>query len=268
MYAYDSSYAPVNNVPIVSGVTAWTNPPTQETILLVFHESLYFGHALDHSLINPNQVRHNHIDYWDNPFDPLHELSIVVDGDLSIPLHFHGTKLTFNSRVPTKGELDTCRQIEMTSILPWEPHEVHLGQVQRQNTTDTFHRCINEIGRCSGECPIYHYADVNTDEAILHNMEPILITIGELISNMYEPSTLDIPIRRTFVSGDRHTRLNANKLAEMWCIGPQRAYATINSTTQHGIRSALLPISRRYRSDRIYNVKRLNSKFATDNVLR
>jgi hypothetical protein len=36
------------------------------------------------------------------------------------------------------------------------------------------------------------------------------------------------------------------------------------ATTQHGVRSALLSISRRYRSDRMYSVKRLNGKFATD----
>ena len=119
VYAFDSNYAPVNNIPIVSGATAWTNPTTKETVILVFHESLYFGIALGHSLINRNQVHHHGIDYWDNPYDPSHDLSIVADGDTSIPLQFHGTKLTFDSRVPTAQELDTCRQVEMTSIVPW-----------------------------------------------------------------------------------------------------------------------------------------------------
>ena len=83
---------------------------------------------------------------------------------------------------------------------------------------------------------MYQYNDTSHDEAILHSIEPTLVALGELVSEVYDPSTLDIPIRRTFVNGDRHIRLNANKLAEMWCIGPQRAHATMTTTTQHGVR--------------------------------
>ena len=50
----------------------------------------------------------------------------------------------------------------------------------------------------------------------------------------------------------------------MWCIGPNRARATLMATTRRGVRSALLPISRRYRSDKMYNIKQLDGKFATD----
>jgi hypothetical protein len=206
----------------VSGATAWTNPADQETIILIFHECLYFGKSLDHSLINPNQIRHHGIDYWDNPYDASHELSIVVDGDLSIPLHFHSTKLVFNSRVPTAKELDTCRQVEMTSIIPWEPHEVHLGQVQsKAQPSPPFYRCINKVWRSCDQQPLYQYNNTSHDKAILHSIEPTLVALGELASNIYDPSTLDIPVRRTFISGDRHVKLNANKLAELWCIGTQ-----------------------------------------------
>ena len=37
-------------------------------------------------------------------------------------------------------------------------------------------------------------------------------------------------------------------------------------TTQRGTRSALMPISRRYRADRMFQVKRLNGKFAADTL--
>ena len=50
----------------------------------------------------------------------------------------------------------------------------------------------------------------------------------------------------------------------MWGIGMNRTKATIECTTQRGSRSAILPLSRRYRADRMYSMKRLNSKFATD----
>ena len=69
VYPYDATYAPMSNVPIVTGATAWTDPMDNKTYILVFNESLYYGTKLKHSLINPNQIRHNGIDFWDNPFD-------------------------------------------------------------------------------------------------------------------------------------------------------------------------------------------------------
>ncbi len=51
VYPYDSSYQPVTNVPIVSGATAYDHPDGN-TYILVFHEALYYGSKLSHSLIN------------------------------------------------------------------------------------------------------------------------------------------------------------------------------------------------------------------------
>lgn len=74
----------------------------------------------------------------------------------------------------------------------------------------------------------------------------------------------DIPSRRTFVSSERHVKVSAELLADRFGIGPKRAQRTIHVTTQHGVRSAILPISRRYQADRVFNVKCLAGKFAMD----
>ena len=73
------------------------------------------------------------------------------------------------------------------------------------------------------------------------------------------PSTLkrkigevDVPARRTFISTERHAKLRAEEISELWVIGPKRAEATLKATTQHGTRSAILPIGRRYRADHIF----------------
>ena len=62
VYAYDTSYAPLEGVPIVSGATAFDDTTTGLTYILIINEGLYYGSKLDHSLINPNQVRHYGID--------------------------------------------------------------------------------------------------------------------------------------------------------------------------------------------------------------
>ena len=75
---------------------------------------------------------------------------------------------------------------------------------------------------------------------------------------------VDLPTCRTFISGERHVKVSAELIAERFGIGPTLAQRTLRVTTQQGVRSAILPISRRYRAHWVFGVKRLNGKFATD----
>ena len=54
VYAYDKEVAPFDNVPIVSGATAWDGIVTGQTYIIIINEALYYGTKLDHLLINPN----------------------------------------------------------------------------------------------------------------------------------------------------------------------------------------------------------------------
>ena len=54
IYPYDSSYTPIQNVPIISGATAYDDPSTGQTYVLINNEGLFYGNNLDHILINPN----------------------------------------------------------------------------------------------------------------------------------------------------------------------------------------------------------------------
>lgn len=42
---------------LVSGATAYDNPISGDTYVLVFNEALHYGEKLDHTLMNPNQLR-------------------------------------------------------------------------------------------------------------------------------------------------------------------------------------------------------------------
>ena len=77
VYPYDEAMTPVKNVPIVSGATAYTDE-SGTTFILVINEALYYGDKLNHSLINPNQIRNNDIDFWDNPYDRDRQLKIDI----------------------------------------------------------------------------------------------------------------------------------------------------------------------------------------------
>ena len=77
VYPYDSSYSPLLNVTIVTRATAWDDPDTGLTWLPIINEVLFYGQQLNHSLLNPNQIRHFGNLFHDNPFDKTTPLSIT-----------------------------------------------------------------------------------------------------------------------------------------------------------------------------------------------
>ena len=112
---YSEEYESITNVPIVTAATAWQSQETGQIYILVFNEALFYGSKLDHSLINPNQLRSYGVHFWDNPYDENHQLSIDTPCGLFMPLMSKGTKICFDSRVPTRYELENCTHIDMTS---------------------------------------------------------------------------------------------------------------------------------------------------------
>ena len=275
VYPYSDAYEPIENIPIVSGATAYDHP-NGNTYILVFHEALYYGTQMKHSLINPNQIRFSGLDFFDNPIRD-EELYAEMSDNLVIPLTFKGTKCVFSSRVPTRFELDTCQHYEMTSQREWNPDSVNLRELRKVSQTSVVHRSVYQVtrdtqrtfptGNSNHVHDVYAYTDPSSDEAILSEITPSLVQLKEMCIaqiNTNEHDNESFPARRTFVSRKRHAELTADSLSELWHIGPKRAKATIEVTTQNGIRSAIMPLSRRYRSDRMYNLKRLRSRFATD----
>ena len=67
MSPYREDYESVSNVPIVHADTAWQSSHTGQTYILVFHGALWMGGHMDHSLVNPNKLRHYGTKVQDNP---------------------------------------------------------------------------------------------------------------------------------------------------------------------------------------------------------
>ena len=53
---------------------------------------------------------------------------------------------------------------------------------------------------------------------------------------------------------------------KLWFLLSALVKDTLKATIQRDTRSALMLISKRYRADRMFQVKRLNGKFATDTL--
>ena len=53
-HGFHDELTPINDVPIATVATAWSDQNTGESFILIIHEALYFGDSMDHSLVNPN----------------------------------------------------------------------------------------------------------------------------------------------------------------------------------------------------------------------
>jgi hypothetical protein len=145
-------------------------------------------------------------------------------------------------------------------------------QQMDQGGSMSWKRYLSSVG--SYQQREYLYAE--SDNALLHSIiDPSLVHVAQQISEQYycllgrisEVDMIvyeqqDLPSR--FVSTERHVEVSAEFLADRFGIGPKRAQRTLRVTTQRGVRSAIPPISRRYRTDRVFGVKRLNGKFTMD----
>ena len=79
-------------------------------------------------------------------------------------------------------------------------------------------------------------------------------------------STQDVPTVPTFQSKSRHSDVTATDLSERWCISLFQAKETLKRTTQRFIRSAILPLARRYKADRMFELPRLRGDWFTDTL--
>ena len=76
----------------------------------------------------------------------------------------------------------------------------------------------------------------------------------------------DVEELHTFQSSSRHSDASPQDLSERWFISISQATQTLKNTTQNLLRSATLPLSRRYRADRMFHRKTLDGQWSTDTM--
>ena len=81
-----------------------------------------------------------------------------------------------------------------------------------------------------------------------------------------DTGTTDVPDTNAFHSSGRHSDVSPDSLSEKWCISLKAATNTLNKTTQRFLRSAVPPLSRRYRTDMMFERKTLRGQWSTDTM--
>ena len=271
---YTESYEPITSIPIVTGATAWTSQVTNETFILVFHEALEMSGQMNDTLINPNQLRHFGIEVQDNPYadTPMH--MATEERDFILPLSAVGTTILTDTRTPTQQELDECRHVIMSSPHPWDPHRVQFPEQQcsveeefaMRNVSTAHVDSVSDSSEGHDDSTVvapYKLHDIGE----VHTRLVSSIRVLEAPRQVAATEVQDVPARRTFQSKERHSSVTPEDLSERWSISLHQAKETLKRTTQKIIRSAVLPLSRRYKADRMFHLKRLDGDWSTDTLV-
>ena len=64
------------------------------------------GSSLDHTLVNPNQLRHNGVQVQDNPMSDMLLSIINYNGEFGLELKREGTKILADIFSPSSAELE------------------------------------------------------------------------------------------------------------------------------------------------------------------
>ena len=266
---YCDDYDAITNVPIVTAATAWQSPSTGQTYILVFNEALWMGDTMDTSLVNPNQLRHFGVHVQDNPSSTSPLFIMTEDLEFSMNLSMAGTIVYTDTHTPSSHELATCPHVQLTSPMPWDPINVTFPRptlsldevVDEKRRVSTINSTLNEYksqGNDNEDPQDQFIFDLNSFQRRIASMKTFpthtkFITPHHLKRDVnIDPGSSDAPIPPTFSSSERHSDVDAQTLSERWGIGLATAARTLKKTTQRFIRSAILPLGRRYQTDCLF----------------
>ena len=71
------------------------------------------GDKMNHTLVNPKQMRHFGIRVQDNPYDDAPLYLMTEDGNFALSLAVQGTDIIADTCTPTEEELQICNHITL-----------------------------------------------------------------------------------------------------------------------------------------------------------
>jgi hypothetical protein len=112
---YTDAYEAMKSVPIIQAVTAYDNPETGEISIIILNEAIWMDDKMDHTLVNPNQLRAFGLTGQYNPFSDA-PIFVAMEGhEFMLPLASKGTILGVTTRTLTYHELQTCPHVTLPS---------------------------------------------------------------------------------------------------------------------------------------------------------
>jgi hypothetical protein len=178
-------------------------------------------------------------------YDQTSSHSIIIPTtNLELPLLMRGVFSYLDTRKPTDVELLTCKRVELTSASPWDPGSASKGEVEGlyrggefifpvrsdacppELMDDVLPRLISSVRIEAKPDPVtneHHEADVIAHE--VDQREALAVN-----------TNADPRDAMAVNAGPRTSIITKEDLARRWFIGLEAAEATLNATTQEGMR--------------------------------
>jgi hypothetical protein len=226
------------DVPIVKAATAYDDPKTGATYILVIGQAIFMGSDIEHTLLCPNQLCYNGVIVEDCPKHlapknkPSNHAISVPEQGVTIPLKMAGTMSVFDSRTPTQEELESCMWVHLTGDKIWDPKSETFATEEEKIEyleDSVFKRRDRQLMTLSRN--LVHISEAFDDSAFLHHDRNVQV-----------------------VHSDRHKPVITGEiLAKRWGIGLDSALKTIQVTTQRGIRNVTGPLERRLKTKQAHS---------------
>jgi hypothetical protein len=204
---------------------------------------------MDHSLINPNQIREYGIPVFNNPFSQS-QFGIDCSDDF-IPFNTTGTIVYFESRVPTDWETRNLPIIMLTGE-DWDPVNVGFGnghsreqaemQTIRSLEIGVTKRKMAAMKQREMDSRVEQWGQVERElsklSSTLHEKTFCIHLIGSVnVVTAYHDDVDEVIEKRkaSVLTLDRHSKVGPEELSRKWNIGLEMANATLGMTTQHGV---------------------------------
>jgi Reverse transcriptase (RNA-dependent DNA polymerase) len=166
----------------------------------------------------------------------------------------------FNKRSPTQQQLETLPHYHLTLDLAWDPANVRLscvncGSRRQEEEEVAFQGTLDHIEE--------EFVSLSDVSCVFSPDEFCSRLVSEVIVHSHPA---DLPSTRGFQSKNRHSQCTPEDLSNLWQIGLETAKKTLNVMTHLAVRSAVLPLARRYRTDRFFRKPHSHGKFYTDTM--
>jgi hypothetical protein len=276
--------APVKNVPVIAAATEHTSANGLNRIRL-FPEAPHLPN-LGHSLFNPNQLRHFGTKVQDNPCDSKPMSVTTRDDAFAACLQSKGTDIFLTTWALTSLDMERCPHVTLCASHPWNPREIRFPGISSLEQEEIEVRNIGALATAEHEVELKQVqeedlrldvsqfrdrtvssARIAHDDMDQKNQQSRIHEIQRkelppIIPGPLEEHELTPP--HTFLSKDRHSNTAPEDLSEKWGLRVAQAALTLKASTRRLIQSALMPLARRCRMDRMFSANRLEGTFATD----
>jgi hypothetical protein len=263
---FHDSFDSIKDIPVARGATKWICPDSGHTFILFINQGLWFGSSLDHSLINPNQIRSFGIPVSDDPFDQS-RLFGINHPEMQLAFETKGATIFFESTLPSQEDIENPLFTHITLTddqVEWDPQNIRLSSDRPYGDQRASVKALRTNIRNYSE---RHEIDVvlsSVSSALVpQEMEQrmvsaVKITAKESVSINKVASSR--PHQERIVNGrrimqtastSRHSTITPERVSRVFGIGLNKAHKTLDVTTQQGIRHAVMPLNRRYRVDRL-----------------